>query len=242
MNISKEKKFFTAILIFYWIGIFFATHIPIPYWTRRMGVSDKIMHFAAYLVLALLLWLSTSFEKKANWKKIRPWLLMGIVAVYCISDELSQYFMRGRSVDPYDLIANILGATAAMTLVTIIPSQHAAMALFVICPVFLPALVRSTLIAQGSMVEIAAYSTSFVIITIAWIQYFSSVYKLNPKQLKYIPIFFAGPVGTAAILKIYAMLTNKPMGKAAILSAFAAIILTLIILPLALRKKTTIQI
>jgi hypothetical protein len=240
MNISKEKKFFTAILIFYWVGVFFATHIPIPYWTTKMGVSDKTMHFAAYMILTLLLWLSTSFEKKANWKKIRPWLFLGIVMIYGIFDELSQYFIKNRSVDPYDLIANFLGTTAAMAMVTIMPCQHAAMMLFIICPVFLPALVRSNLIAQGSMAEIAAYATGFVIITIAWFQYFSSVHKLNLKQLKYIPIFFAGPAGTVAILKIHAVLTNKPMGKTAILSAFAAIILTLIILSLVSRKRTAI--
>lgn len=205
-----------------------------------MGVSDKTMHFAAYMVLTLLMWLSTSFEKKANWKKIRSWLLIGIVVIYGMFDELSQYFIKNRSVDSYDLISNFLGTAAAMAIVTIIPCQHAAMTLFIICPVFLPALVRSTLIAQGSMVEIAAYAASFAIITIAWIQYFSSVHKLNLNKLKYIPIFFAGPVGTAAILKIYAAITNKPMGKTAILSAFAAIILTLIILPLVSRKRTAI--
>jgi hypothetical protein len=240
MNISKERKFFTTVLILYWVGIFFATHIPIPYWTTQMGVSDKTMHFAAYIVLTLLMWLSTSFEKKANWKKIHPWLVIGIVMIYGMFDELSQYFIKNRSVDRYDLASNFLGTVAAMAMVTIIPCQHAAMTLFIICPVFLPALVRSNLIVQGSIVEFATYAASFVIITIAWFQYFSSVYKLNLKQLKYIPIFFAGPAGTVAILKTHAVLTNKPMGKTVILIAFAAIILTLIILPLTLRKKTAI--
>lgn len=237
MNISRERKFFTAVLIFYWVGIFFATHIPIPEWTRKMGMSDKIMHFAAYLVLMLLLWLSTSFEKKADWKKIRPWLFMGIVAVYAIFDELSQYFIGGRSTDLYDLLSNLFGAITAMVMVTIMAGHHTAMIPFVVCPIFLPGLIRSKLIVQGSAAEIIIYAISFVIITIAWGQYFSSVYKLNPKQLKHTLIFFAGPAATAAIIKTYAVFTDKPMGKTAILIALAAIILTLIIWSLTTGKR-----
>ncbi|MBU1259564.1 MAG: VanZ family protein [Planctomycetes bacterium] len=240
MNLSKERKFFTIVLIFYWVGIFFATHIPVPGWTRKMGVSDKTMHFAAYLVLMLLLWLSVSFEKKADWKKIRPWLLMGIVAVYGLFDEVSQYFIEGRSADLYDLLGNFLGAAIAMILVTIMAGRHTAMIPFVICPMFLPGLVRSKLIAQSSIIETAVYAAAFAIITIAWAQYLSSVHKLNLKQLKHIPAFFAGLAGTIAIVKIYAVFTNKPMGKTAILSAFAAIILTLIIWSLAREKRTTV--
>jgi hypothetical protein len=238
MKLSKERKFFTIVLIFYWVGIFFATHISVPGWTREMGVSDKIMHFVAYLVLMLLLWLSTSFEKKADWGKIRTWALMGIVLIYALFDEASQYFIEGRSADLHDLLTNFLGAGVAMVLVTILTGWHAATILFVICPIFLPALVRSKLIAQGSVVEIAAYATAFVIITIVWIQYLSSIYKLSIKELKHIAAFLAGPAGAAAMVKIYAVFTNKPMGKTAILSTVTAIILTLIVWFLTAAKKT----
>jgi len=240
MNLNRERKLFTIVLIFYWVGIFFATHIPVPDWTRKMGVSDKIMHFAAYLLLMLLLWLSTSFGKKADWGKKRPWLLMGIVMVYGVFDELSQYFIKGRSTDIYDLLTNFLGAAAAMILVTIIASYHTAMIPFVICPIFLPALVRSKLIAQDSIFEIAAYAIIFAIITIAWVQYFSSVYKLNLKQLKHTLIFFAGPAATFAIVKIYAAIANKPLAKTAILSAFVSIVLTLIICHIFTKNKSII--
>jgi VanZ family protein len=240
MNISRERKFFTKVLIFYWVGIFFATHIPVPNWTRKMGVSDKTMHFAAYFVLTLLLWLSTSFEKKADWKKIRPWLFMGIIAVYGVFDEISQYFIEGRSADPYDLLNNLLGAASAMILVTILAGHHTAMIPFVICPIFLPALVRSKLIAQGSIIENAVYAIIFVIITIVWAQYLSSVYKLNLKQLKHVLIFFAGPAANIAIIKIYAAISNKPLAKTAILSALVSIVLTLIICRIFAKNKSII--
>ena len=239
MKTSKEQTFFTFILIFYWLGIFVTTHIPIPGWAGEMGVSDKTMHFVAYMTLALLLWFSTSFEKKADWKKLRPWLLSAIVLLYGLVDELLQHFTR-RSVDPRDFAANALGIAIAMAIVTVIPACHAAMILITVCPFFLPALVKSQLIPQGSILEVGAYLAGFACITIAWIEYLSLVVGLNFRQFKYLPVFFAPPAGTVIILIIYAKLTDKPFGTTAFLSIFVSIILTLFIRLLTAKKKTAI--
>src|SRR3989338_3257724 len=79
MRLSREQKLFSVLLALYWLGIFAATHIPVPGWTRKMGMSDKTMHFAAYMTLSFLLWFSTSFDRKADWRKLRPWLISAIV-------------------------------------------------------------------------------------------------------------------------------------------------------------------
>jgi hypothetical protein len=233
MKTSKEQKFLTIILIFYWLGILVATHIPIPGWTGKMGVSDKTMHFVAYMTLALLSWFSISFEKKADWKKLRPWLLSAIILFYGFVDELSQHFTR-RSVDPRDFAANVLG------IVTIIPACHATMILVTVCPFFLPALVKSQFIPQGSILEVGAYLAGFACVTVAWIKYLSSIVGLNFKRLRYLPIFFAPPAGTVIILIIYAKLTDKPFGTTAFLSTFISIMLTLFIWFFTAEKKTTI--
>lgn len=229
MKRTREQKLFTIILVFYWIGIFVATHIPMPVWTGKMGVSDKTMHFSAFMILTILLWLSISFEKKADWKKILPWLIMAVLLIYAASDELLQNFVRGRTADIYDAAFDSLGAAAALVLLTTLLPHHAAMILFIICPIFLPALVMSQLIPPNSMLEYLAYLVCFAIVTIAWTIYFSSVHNLNLRRLKHIPIFFAGPAGTLAFVKIHTALTDKPMPEHAILISFAAIILTLLI-------------
>jgi hypothetical protein len=239
MKTGRKQKFFTAILIFYWLGIFIATHIPVPAWTRQMGVSDKTMHFVAYMVLASLLWFSTSFEKKADWKKLRPWLLSTILLLYSLLDELSQHFMK-RSTDPRDFAANALGLAVAMATVTFLPAFHAAMILVTVCPLFWPALVKSQFIPQNSMFEVGVYLAGFACITIIWIKYLSSTIGLNFGHLKHLPVFFAPPAGTAVILILYAKLTNKPFGTTAILSTFTSIIITLLIHLAIVRKKTAI--
>jgi hypothetical protein len=235
MKTTREQKFFITILIFYWLGIFAATHIPIPDWIRKMGVSDKTMHFVAYMTLALLLWFGTSFEKKADWKKLRPWLLSVIVLLYGAADELLQHFMK-RSTDIKDFAANVLGIAVAMAIVTVLPACHAVMILVTVCPLFVPAIVRSQLIIQGSIPEAVAYMAGFAGVTAAWIKYLSSVVGLNFRKNKLLPVFFAPPAGTVIIVKLYAQLTDKPLGTTAFLSAFVSIMLTLFIRRLMSKK------
>jgi hypothetical protein len=239
MKTGKDQKFFTIILIFYWVGIFIATHIPVPSWTGQMGMSDKTMHFFAYMVLAFLLGLSRSFDKKANWKELRPWLLSTIVVLYGLADELSQHFMN-RSTDISDFVANILGLGVAMAIATVLSSYHIAMILVTVCLLFAPAIVRSQLIPQDSVYEAAAYMAGFAIITAAWIKYLSLVFGLNLRKNKLLPIFFAPPAGTIIIVKFYAQLTNKPFGSTAIIIAFVSIALTLFIWRLMIKKGTAI--
>ena len=239
MKTGKEQKFFTIILIFYWVGIFIATHIPVPSWTRQMSMGDKTMHFFAYMILAILLWLGRSFDKKANWKELRPWLLSAIVVVYGLVDELSQQFMN-RSADMNDFAANILGLAVAMAIATVLSAYHIAMILITVCPLFAPGIIRLQLIPQDSIYEAAAYMMGFAIITAAWIKYLSSVFGLNLRKNNLLLIFFAPPAGTIIIVKFYAQLTNKPFGSTAIISAFVSIALTLFIWSLMSKKGTAI--
>lgn len=237
MKTAIEKRFFAIVLIFYWAGIFIATHIPIPTWTRKMGVSDKTMHFTAYMTLTLLMWLGTSFEQKADWKKLRAWLLSAIVVFYGAADELSQHF-TSRSVDIMDFASNMLGLAVAMIMVTFLPACHAAIILVTVCPLFLPAIVKSQLV-QGPIPEAGIYLAGFAAITIAWIRYLSPTYSPNLRQSKLLPLILAGPAATLGITKLFAILTDKPLGMTAALSALAAIILTACVGRLIIRKNAT---
>jgi VanZ family protein len=237
MKTGKEQKFFTIILIFYWAGILIATHIPVPSWARQMDTSDKTMHFFAYMILAILLWLSRSFDKKANWKELRPWLLSIIVILYGLVDELSQHFMN-RSTDISDFAANTLGLAVAMAIATVLSAYHIVMILITVCPLFAPGIIRSQLIPQNSIYEAAAYMMGFAIITAAWIKYLPSVFNLNVRKNNL--LFFAPPAVTIIIVKFYAQLTNKPFSSTAIISAFVSIALTLFIRRLMSKKGTAI--
>jgi VanZ family protein len=213
MQMSKEQKLFGVMLAIYWVGIFVVTHIPVPNWTRNMGMSDKTMHVAAYMLLGFLLWFAVSFDEKANWRKLKPWLILAAALFYGVADEALQRVI-GRSMDVLDFASDIGGVAAAMVTVTLLAGRRAIIVPAVVCPVLIPGLVRSGIITQGTIFEFAVYFICFAVVSL--------ILGLTLKNK------FACLLAAAAdvvSLKIYAMLTDKVMGQAAMMSAFVAVIL-----------------
>lgn len=71
--------------------------------------SDKIKHFAAYAVLASLVWRALG-SGISRWRRL--WLAIGISAAYGATDEFHQRFSN-RSCDFCDWTADVLGASLA---------------------------------------------------------------------------------------------------------------------------------
>ena len=68
MALSRRRKWTIVLLGVYWPALFISSHIPIPEMVEQAGVSDKTLHFLAYLILAFLLWVSLSREGKLRWR------------------------------------------------------------------------------------------------------------------------------------------------------------------------------
>jgi len=73
-------------------------------------VSDKILHFAAYAVLSLLLIraLAGGRADRITWQ--RAVLAIVLTTLYGASDEFHQRFTPGRTPDLLDLRADLIGA------------------------------------------------------------------------------------------------------------------------------------
>ncbi|MHB9070715.1 MAG: VanZ family protein [Sedimentisphaerales bacterium] len=214
MQMSRERKLFSVVLAIYWIGIFVVTHIPVPRWTRNMGMSDKTMHFVAYMLFGFLLWFAFSFEEKANWRKLKPWLILIILLLYGVADEILQRFVH-RGTDVLDFAADICGAAAAMLTVTLLPGRRALIVPAVVCPALIPGLVRAGFIARGTFFEFAVYFVCFVVAGL-----------ILGLTLKNKIIGLLAAAADVAALKIYAAITDKVMGKEAMLMAFIAVVIT----------------
>jgi VanZ family protein len=92
-----------AAVIFYFSS---RTSLPIP---QVWGI-DKVEHFTAYGILAVLCALACEASG------IHPWWGLVIALLYGISDELHQAFVPGRSCDVFDWMADSAGAAAAIYL------------------------------------------------------------------------------------------------------------------------------
>jgi len=123
MALLRRQKLTVIPLLLYWPTIFILTHIPpasVPCWVVRMHVSDKAIHYLAYLVLVVLLWFAISPGRKVNWRKAAAWWVLFVVVWYGVFDEWLQSYV-GRNPDVRDFLANLTGTLTGLVLLSIFP-------------------------------------------------------------------------------------------------------------------------
>jgi len=105
-------------LIVYWIILFTATSIPAQS-VPSFGVGDKFNHFFAYFILAVLLYLTLSFQEKSLLIQRNDALLtIVIVLLYGVLDELHQMLIPGRSAEFLDWAADAVGAICGVLIIS----------------------------------------------------------------------------------------------------------------------------
>ncbi len=105
-------------LIVYWIILFTATSIPAQS-VPSFGVGDKFNHFFAYFILAILLYLTLSFQEKSIFTQRNAALLtIAIILLYGVLDELHQMLIPGRSAEFLDWAADAIGTICGVLIVS----------------------------------------------------------------------------------------------------------------------------
>jgi VanZ family protein len=116
--LQKRKIWLVYIpLIIYWVILFTATSLPVER-LPSIGFTDKINHFVAYFILAVLLNLTLIYQRKSQllFEKA-PIATIVICLFYGALDEVHQLFVPGRSAETLDWVADALGTTAAVLLI-----------------------------------------------------------------------------------------------------------------------------
>jgi|SRR5579859_964132 len=81
---------------------------------------DKVLHALVYAVLGGLVFLALSFHSSIS--KRRLIMLAAVVALgYGLSDEFHQLFVRNRSADLHDAMADGIGGLIGATLAALVP-------------------------------------------------------------------------------------------------------------------------
>jgi len=107
------RRVLLVLLIGYWIALFVGTHWPqLPHF--GVSASDKILHFAAYAGLAVLMTAALCWGRPA--KLSRPVVIFLVLCVYGAFDEITQMPIRGRTADRYDWYMDVLGALVGVVL------------------------------------------------------------------------------------------------------------------------------
>lgn len=83
----------------------------LPHLPLKFELKDKVIHAIVYGLLGFLLNRAFSNQNRFPvWKKYSTWLAILVAILYGISDEIHQYFVPGRSMDIYDVLADAVGA------------------------------------------------------------------------------------------------------------------------------------
>jgi VanZ family protein len=116
--LKKRKIWLVYIpLIIYWVLLFIATSLPVER-LPSIGFTDKINHFIAYFILAILVNLTLIYQRKSRllFNKA-PIATIVICLFYGALDEVHQMFVPGRFAETLDWVADVIGTVAAVLLI-----------------------------------------------------------------------------------------------------------------------------
>ena len=102
-----------SLLTGYWIALFISTHLPHPERFIPADLWDKGLHFVAYGGLAALMLFNLLLRGPLRWSRVAA--IVAAVATIGLLDEVTQIPV-GRSFDLLDLLADVIGAIAATTI------------------------------------------------------------------------------------------------------------------------------
>lgn len=110
-KLESKTIFYVYIpLVVYWIVLLTITSTPKYFVPKIFELQDKIEHFIAYTILAILLNLTLHFQKKSLQLAIKSSLITFlIITIYAGIDEIHQIFIPGRYADIFDWLADTIG-------------------------------------------------------------------------------------------------------------------------------------
>jgi VanZ family protein len=242
MALSRRQKVTIISLVFYWLSFFILAHIPEPDLVGKAGVSDKGLHFLAYLILVFLLWFAISGDKKVNWRRacrdLAPpseprragvWWVFFVATGYGIVDELLQGCV-GRNCDVRDMVANLAGTLAGLILFSV----------FTFWPVAL--LVAGTVIfgvtniARENLAELIPVTFAmfhlfaYAIFSMLWICYIHLFLSLKPPKAKWLIAALAGPTMLLLTVKLFSVILGKGFGLREVIVSLVGIAAVIILI------------
>lgn len=99
---------FLLAAVFWAILIFYLSNQPSIDAPMLFPGQDKLFHLVVFGILGFLV-MGTLQTSQNGYRQQQLWLVALAVMLYGISDEFHQYFVPGRSVDVYDVLADALG-------------------------------------------------------------------------------------------------------------------------------------
>jgi VanZ family protein len=229
MAVSLRRKLTIISLLIYWPILFALAHIPIPSLVRKAGVSDKFLHFIAYLLLVFLLWFALSPGRKVNWRRASAWWVLLVMVCYGVIDELLQGVVAGRSCDAMDFIADLAGVLTSLVLFAFFTFWPA---FLVVTGITIFALTNLTRVNMADLMPVTY--TAFLLLShgflaLLWIQNIHLYLSLKAPKLIWLIVALALPIGFLVAIKLFSIVTDRDFRQRDMMIAaigIAAVVIT----------------
>jgi hypothetical protein len=166
-------------------------------------VSDKWLHFLAYLNLVFLVWFSVRPDVKVRWRSGVVWLVFFVGVAYGGIDELLQPYV-GRTRGFLDFLANTAGASAGLVMFAYLSFWQALLSVSAITIFGLTNLAKADLSKLVPVADAAFHIVAYAGFALVWIQFMklylraAGIWRLFPAIA--IPVCFLLVVKTASLL------------------------------------------
>jgi VanZ family protein len=222
-KLSFRRKVTLILLVLYWPTLFILAHIPVPQFVRQAQVSDKSLHFFAYLILVFLLWFAISPDKKVSWRRTPVWWVLWAVIVYGFADELIQGCV-GRSCDAKDFAADLAGATTGLILLSFFTFWPAALLVAGATIFGITNVSRANLADVLPITNAMFHLFGYAIFTILWLQFIHLHIAQKPPKLHGLVIALALPTGLLLAVKLSSAILGRGFRPADVILAVGGIV------------------
>jgi VanZ family protein len=217
MALSRQQRLIIITLVFYWPTLFILSHIPMPQLVCQADVSDKALHFLAYLILTFLLWSAINPNKKVNWrprvflskKRAGAWWILLVVVLYSICDELLQSYVRGRSCDAMDFVANLAGTLTGLIMLSVFTFRPACLVVTGVTIFGLTNIARVNMADLMPVTNTAFHFFAYAFFTLLWIQYIQHLTKLVAPRPKWLIVASTLPMSLLMAVKLGSLILGR---------------------------------
>lgn len=219
---SLRRKLTIVSLLLYWPTLFILAHIPVPQVVYKAHVSDKSLHFIAYLILAFLIWFSLNPDAKISWGKTVVWLVLLMIAGYAAIDELLQDYV-GRSCDVMDFFADLAGGITGLIIFTFLPFWPAFLFVTAIIIFLLTTVARTNLNTILPITNILFHLFAYGIFTMLWLRYLHQILQIKAPKLKWLIMALVLPTTFMLAAKLCSVILGRSFGMIDIIISETAI-------------------
>jgi VanZ family protein len=224
MTLYQQRKISVISLVLYWPALIVFAHVPVPESVRSAHVSDKGLHFLAYLVLTFLLWFSIKPNEKVSWRKAAAWLLLLFITAYGAADEVVQSFV-GRSCDALDILANSSGVIFCLLLLTFLTFVPAALAVSGIVIFGVANIARANLAEVFPIVYAIFNLLAYAIFTLFWLLNMDLLFLKKLSKGRWLALGVGLPTVFLLFVRVSSLLLSRDFTAQDIIIPLAAIMI-----------------